>query len=68
MIGDWLPLFHPCLAQNGAADAVNRMSDVQTTDPGGFTLMVICIGMLVTLVLCLFAGTMFYFLKSKKRQ
>lgn len=66
-MNDWFYVWGPHFAQGGVAQAVKSMSDVQTSDPGGFTLMCICVGMLITLVLCLFAGTMFYFGKSKKR-
>ncbi|MBZ0185204.1 MAG: hypothetical protein K8F91_03055 [Candidatus Obscuribacterales bacterium] len=38
----------------------------QESDPGGFGLMIFCIGLLVTMVLGLFVGTMFYIFKSKK--
>jgi hypothetical protein len=47
-------------------DAVRDEVDSQSLDPAGFRLMLMCIGMLVLLVVSLFAGTMFYFLKGKK--
>lgn len=55
------------LAQN-IEHSLGPIRQSQEADPGGFTLMIFCIGLLVTMVLCLFAGTMFYFLKSKKKK
>jgi hypothetical protein len=48
------------------ADAVRDEVDSQSMDPAGFRLMLMCIGLLALLVVSLFAGTMFYFLKGKK--
>ncbi len=48
------------------ADAVRDEVDSQSTDPAGFRLMMMCIGLLFLLVVSLFAGTMFYFLKAKR--
>jgi len=53
------------LAQN-IEHSLGPIRQSQEADPGGFTLMIFCIGLLVTMVLCLFAGTMFYFLKGGK--
>ncbi|MGD9682315.1 MAG: hypothetical protein AB7W16_14100 [Candidatus Obscuribacterales bacterium] len=55
------------LAQN-IEHSLGPIRQSQEADPGGFTLMIFCIGLLVTMVLCLFAGTMFYFLKGKKKK
>ncbi|HEY9777089.1 MAG TPA: hypothetical protein V6C81_25210 [Planktothrix sp.] len=48
-------------------EAVADMGDVDKTDPGGFTLMVFCIGFLFLLVGTLIGVTTWYFLKGKKK-
>ena len=49
------------------ADAVRDEVDSQSLDAGGFRLMIICISLLFLLVVGLFAGTMYYFWKGKKK-
>lgn len=57
----------PAFAQN-IDHSLGPIRQAQSSDPAGFTLMVFCIGLLVFMVLGLFIGTMFYFMKGQKKQ
>jgi len=54
------------LAQ-GVNDSLAPIMDSTENDPAGAQLMIMCIGLLVTLVMTIFGGTMYYMLKSKKK-
>lgn len=54
------------LAQ-GVNDSLAPIMDSTESDPAGAQLMFMCIGLLVTLVMTIFGGTMYYMLRSKKR-
>jgi len=54
------------LAQ-GVNDSLAPIMDSTESDPAGAQLMFMCIGLLVTLVMTIFGGTMYYMLRSKKK-
>ena len=47
--------------------SLGPIKQAQAADPAGFTLMIVCIGLLVFMVLGLFGGTMFYMCKDKSK-
>lgn len=57
----------PAWAQN-IDHSLGPIKQAQNADPAGFQLMIFCIGLLVFMVMGLFLGTMFYFMKGKKKQ
>lgn len=54
------------LAQ-GVSDALTPIMDSTENDPAGAQLMIMCIGLLVTLVMTIFGGTMYYMLRANKK-
>lgn len=57
----------PAAAQ-GLDQKFSPIKEAQESDPAGFTLMIVCIGILVTMVLGLFGGTIFYMSRDKKNK
>lgn len=57
----------PEAVAQGVNDALTPIMDSTENDPAGAQLMFMCIGLLVTLVMTIFAGTMYYMLRSKKK-
>ncbi len=55
----------PATAQ-GIDQKFSPIRQAQESDPAGFTLMIVCIGILVTMVLGLFGGTIFYMSRDKR--
>jgi hypothetical protein len=49
------------------SDAISTVTDTESTDPNGFKLMIVCIGLLVFLAFTLIGVTIFYFAKQKKK-
>ena len=59
-------VYLPVSAQ-GLDHSLGPIKQAQAADPAGFGLMVFCIGLLIFMVLALFIGTMFYFMKGQKK-
>jgi hypothetical protein len=57
----------PEALSQGVNDALTPIMDSTENDPAGAQLMFMCIGLLVTLVLTIFGGTMYYMLRAKKK-
>jgi len=49
------------------SDAIGPVTDTETTDPNGFKLMIVCIGLLIFVAFTLIGVTIFYFAKQKKK-
>lgn len=63
--GAYFTYLLPAAAQ-GIDQKFSPIRQAQESDPAGFTLMIVCIGILVTMVLGLFGGTIFYMSRDKK--
>ncbi len=63
-----VPALHAVAAYaKPVGEAMSVITDSETTDPNGFKLMVMCIGLLVFLAFTLIGVTIFYFTKGKKK-
>jgi hypothetical protein len=51
----------------GVNDSLAPIMDSTENDPAGAQLMFVCIGLLVFLVMTIFAGTMYYMINAKKK-
>ena len=54
------------VAAQGINNSLAPIKQAQESDPAGFSLMIISIGLLVMMVLGLFGGTLFYMSQDKK--
>jgi len=66
VVTGWMLASVPALAKQ-VGEALNDMSEVQQSDPGGYTLMIISICLLFFLASTLIGVTTWYMMKGKKK-
>jgi hypothetical protein len=62
----WLLMTVPAFAKQ-VGEALSDMSEVEQSDPGGYTLMVFCIALLFVVASTLIGVTTWFMLKGKKK-
>jgi hypothetical protein len=62
-----VPVFASAAIAKSVGEAMSVVTDSEASDPNGFKLMIIAIGLLVFLAFSLIGVTIFYFAKNKKQ-